>query len=85
MGNWNLPDGCTDSMIPGNRPQDIDREKWEDNNLTSVIDNFIEQNQDSILYLVRTFFLDGVYGVLGKDLAAKFEDFLDESYKEQGE
>lgn len=85
MGNWNLPPGCTDNMIPGNRPEDIAREKWEDDNLPSVIDNFIDQNEEDILKLVKEYFLDGAYGVLGKDLEAKFEDFLDESYREGDE
>lgn len=63
--------------------EDIAREMWEDENLPLVISNFIDQNQEDILKLVKEFFLDGAYGVLGKDLEAKFEDFLDESYKEQ--
>lgn len=66
----------------GSNPEDIDREMWEDDNLPSVISNFIDQNQETILELVNEFFLDGVYGVLGAKLAVKFEDFLDESYKE---
>lgn len=82
---WDLPPGCSDSDIPGNRPEDIDREKWEDEMLPSVIGNFIDQNQETILELVNEFFLDGAYGVLGKDLEARFEDFLDKSYKEQVE
>lgn len=85
MGNWNLPPGCNDNMIPGNRPEDIAREKWEDDNIPSVIDNFIDQNEEDILKLVKEYFLDGAYSVLGKDLEAKFEDFLDESYREGDE
>ncbi len=36
MSNWNLPDGCKDTDIPGNRPDDIAFEKWLESHLESI-------------------------------------------------
>ena len=41
MTGWNLPPGVTDSMLPGNRPEDI-----EFDDLVNFLEEFLSNNPE---------------------------------------
>ena len=44
MTGWNMPPGCTEAMIPGNRPWDIEIEKLFDE-LDGMIVTFLNDSE----------------------------------------
>ena len=46
MTGWNLPPGCEEYMIPGNRPEDIAWDKFIENNLEGLWEEYRDQKYD---------------------------------------
>lgn len=46
--SWNLPPGCRPDMIPGNSEEDIKFEKFVDENLESLAEEWVEENLDEV-------------------------------------
>ena len=44
MTGWNLPPGCSESDIPGNRPIDV----WLENNLYKIWEDYDEKKYDNL-------------------------------------
>jgi len=46
MTGWNLPPGCRESDIPGNRPIDAAWDNWYDRHIDDCWEKFLEKNDD---------------------------------------